>query len=273
MTIKDIYESDKKYSCYVYQNFHTNVDRLAKKLNITLKKAPKKGKRSSARAKKKKSANAVAEGKTEGWLGSKARSLLLKALMDKKSYVHNKTDQEIYDSHKSFKEFEPIYFQSCLTKLRKKAETNLRIIAEEEAAYEKDCNAHPRAELCSRGYPHWQYHPADKMLREDVKSGLANTKRPLDLWQSRDEYQDFPLDVFRGHIYQESRAQREANYWVPKRNKDAQRARDKEAKQLKEEWKSSSLMKTFSQCSNSGNNAKQADLNALGFTILVGRFL
>ena len=36
-----------------------------------------------------------------------------------------------------------------------------------------------------------------------MKNDLHHKHEPKTLWLSRDEYQEFPLEVFRNHIYQE----------------------------------------------------------------------
>ena len=106
----------------------------------------------------------------------------------------------------------------------------------EEGAFLKEHACFPQTELTPQGYPHWGYHNANKLLKEDVKSGLANNMKPMKLWQEKAEYQEFPPRVFLGHVHQEKRSQREAKYWVVKRNRDAQRKRDKEVEEMKEKW-------------------------------------
>lgn len=59
--------------------------------------------------------------------------------------------------------------------------------------------------------------------------------KPLQLWESKAEYKEFPHEVFLGHIHQEKRAQREHGYWIIERNKDAGGKKDKEAEKLKTE--------------------------------------
>ena len=63
-----------------------------------------------------------------------------------------------------------------------------------------------------RGYPFWDDHAAAALLREDVRSGLAGRVKPAYLREIRQEYADCPAKVFRGHMYQEQRDQREAGY-------------------------------------------------------------
>ena len=213
MSIKDIYLSSPKYSCYEYKNFKSNATRLAKKHGIIFKKDDR-----------------------DNWKDSKSKAILMKALMDKKSHIHNKTDEEIYNSSKHFQEFPFEYFKHNLNNLRGTAEQLNRWILEEEAAFKQEELAYPRNPLTIRNYPHWQYEPECEMMKEDVRSGLAYRLSPLELRVTREEYQQYPQIVFCGHIHAEKRAQREADFWTSKRNKDAQRQRDKEDKQMQEDW-------------------------------------
>jgi hypothetical protein len=70
---------------------------------------------------------------------------------------------------------------------------------------------------------------------KDEESGTAKTMKPKTLWESREEYQDFPLRVFRKHIYQERTKQLSAPFWQHKRNKNAMK-KIGEAHELREQW-------------------------------------
>ena len=120
--------------------------------------------------------------------------------------------------------------------LRKLAKDTLKLIAKEEEDYQHDSLHFPRTLVTTRGYPHWDTHPSSALLHDDVKSGLASTLKPAQLRARRIEYQDFPPNVFRGHIYQEKRYQKEGEYWIPKRNKKGQKKRDDEVQKMKGDW-------------------------------------
>ena len=51
-------------------------------------------------------------------------------------------------------------------------------------------------------YPNWHSHAAKNLLKEDVAAGAHIGINPSYLWIQRPEYLDFPLEVFRQHIYQ-----------------------------------------------------------------------
>ena len=52
------------------------------------------------------------------------------------------------------------------------------------------------------------------LVKLDINEGLHEHLTPSELYQSREEYQEFPLQVFRNHIYQEvdSRTKRAHRY-------------------------------------------------------------
>jgi hypothetical protein len=65
----------------------------------------------------------------------------------------------------------------------------------------------------------WHGSAAEKLLKEDVTNNIHKTLKPRRLRMTRQEYKDFDLDVFRPHIYQESRAQVSCHYgtrYVPR---------------------------------------------------------
>lgn len=91
-------------------------------------------------------------------------------------------------------------------------------------------------EKTRRNYPFWNQHPAAALLCEDERNGTARSMKPQELWNSRTEYKDFPLSVFRKHIYQERMKQLAAPFWQHKRNKAAAKTNEVEAQHIGEEW-------------------------------------
>ena len=59
--------------------------------------------------------------------------------------------------------------------------------------------------LSHKGYIQWQGSTAQELLWDDLDAYLKDpTKKPKDLWLSRDEYKySFPLEAFRDKIKQE----------------------------------------------------------------------
>ena len=58
----------------------------------------------------------------------------------------------------------------------------------------------------------------------------------MQLWRSKREYQEFPLLVFRKHIYQERTKQLAAPCWQHTRNQIARKKTVEEAQKMKAEW-------------------------------------
>lgn len=64
--------------------------------------------------------------------------------------------------------------------------------------------------------PPWHKTQCPKLLKADIDSGFLHNpeKGPVDLYETREEYKAFSLEVFRNHIYQEidSRPKREMRF-------------------------------------------------------------
>ena len=67
----------------------------------------------------------------------------------------------------------------------------------------------------------WDGSAAQCLLMVDVKAGMHRLLKPKALRLLRPEYQEFDLDVFRAHIYQEARSELETPYWMSKKKKKA----------------------------------------------------
>lgn len=94
----------------------------------------------------------------------------------------------------------------------------------------------PISEKTSRNVPFWYNHAASELLEEDVRNDTSKRMQPKQLWESRDEYLDFPLSVFRKHIYQEKSKQLAAPCWQHRRNQMAQKKKMEEAQKVEKEW-------------------------------------
>ena len=64
------------------------------------------------------------------------------------------------------------------------------------------------------GKPRWRGSEAARKLKEDVDQDFHVGIKPYELYQTRDEYQMFSLEIFRNHLYQEidSRPKRESRF-------------------------------------------------------------
>lgn len=77
-----------------------------------------------------------------------------------------------------------------------------------------DRGIHPKQKYDLRGNFNWSEHPARFLLDVDLEDDETKEMMPLQLYFSREEYQDFDLDVFRGHIYQILHTRKWREQWV-----------------------------------------------------------
>ena len=166
---------------------------------------------------------------------SSAYALLYLLYMDPKKsrQVENMTAEQIWQSNPLFQQYELEKFETYNVNMKKLTEKRRGLIQEEEAVFHQDMLSFPPKEITSRGYPFWNKHRASKLLEQDERNGVAKEMKPKQLWQSRIEYQDFPLFVFRKHIYQERMKQLAAPFWQHKRNKIAKKKFEEAQEELK----------------------------------------
>ena len=120
--------------------------------------------------------------------------------------------------------------------LKTAIENQGNVIVEDIRLVETELAALYISENNKRGYPHWHKHDAKQLLAEDIKQGRNSSRKPQDFQTDRSEYQQFPLAVFRGHIYQENRKQREMPLKIAKRNKLAEKKHQQEAEAEALRW-------------------------------------
>lgn len=73
---------------------------------------------------------------------------------------------------------------------------------------------HPRPTHNKTGQPEWIEHEAKELLEYDMDDNKHKEMSPQELYNSRLQYQDFSLEVFRGHIYQEEQTRKWRKQWV-----------------------------------------------------------
>jgi hypothetical protein len=83
----------------------------------------------------------------------------------------------------------------------------------------RERTAHPRPPITVKGYPFWDTSLASTFLKEDMKHDLHKSMSLDEFWGWREEYQQFPRDVFRKHIQQEGSNNLQKTYWLKKKAK------------------------------------------------------
>ena len=170
----------------------------------------------------------------KGWQKSKARLLLVELFGDDKSNVHSMSDEEVYNSHPWFQNYSYKKFEKYLSVIKEAAENLRDVVSNDEQEILAELAAFPRGDVTIHGYPFWDTHDASALLEVDVREG--DEMMPKELWESRAQYQDFPLEVFRNHIYQAKRKMREEPGWVLKRNEKAKKLHEEDIRKNKNKW-------------------------------------
>ena len=156
--------------------------------------------------------------KVEKWKNSKAKAFLVRLIMDETSDIHRKSPEEVWKSSEWFQQYPKHRFIDNMKNLKNALEARERVVQEDIRLIQAELAALNLSDKTMRGYPHWHTHAANKLLADDLKFGRNGDMKPLSFRNTRDEYKNFPLQVFRRHIYQEQRKQRELPLKIAKRN-------------------------------------------------------
>ena len=163
------------------------------------------------------------------WRTSRAKKYCMERLLDDDDSIHNKCDEEVYNTS-FYDDGEPVIktkyllsdFKKNYKKLKEKSTGQAAAAAEDEAALKGDSKLYPRPERDFHGNPYYAQSTIRAKLIADVKSGAAGRdKKPMDILASRHEYQ--PLQhaptTFRNYLYREIRKESESTGWQIRRNK------------------------------------------------------
>ena len=126
-------------------------------------------------------------------------------------------DMDARAAWKLREEYESIPFdlwKDCLKGMRAIVKKKREAAADDEAALRRDRLVYPKSTINLMDKPEWDGSEAQICLEHDLDDDLHKEMSPQELWQSRLQYQEFELDVFRGHIYQELHTRKWRNQWV-----------------------------------------------------------
>ena len=126
---------------------------------------------------------------------------------------------DVYAMHEEYKQYNYENFRTNLRNLRQSLHRLQGHADADSAALAHDLQVRPPAANNPRGYPRWDGSEAERLLKIDINGCMHSNMKPHILYQKRKEYQEFPLEVFRDHIYQEIRSRTGSLYWSAKKKK------------------------------------------------------
>ena len=112
-------------------------------------------------------------------------------------------------------------FKSRLTSMIAMVEAGQARAADDAMDLIHDRLIYPRPAYNDRGEPEWVDHEARELLGIDMDNNLHKRMAPRELYMRRRQYQEFSLETFRGHIYQEEHTRKWKAQWVDGRKEYA----------------------------------------------------
>ena len=158
---------------------------------------------------------------TEPWRNSEAKAQV-KLLIESDELYMNMCEHELYLLSELFQQYPEDRFVINVANLKKSIKDHRQQVERQEAALEHDRQLFPKQQSTFWGYPRWDTHDANHLLRKDVQQKKQTSMQPKELHATREEYHtDFHLGVFRKHIYQEEYKQSGRSYWMNKKKEKA----------------------------------------------------
>lgn len=113
-----------------------------------------------------------------------------------------------------YKEMELNLWKSRFNGMRKIVREGKERASSDAIDLSNDRKIHPRPQVNERGTPLWIGSDAEVLLGIDIDDGKHKEMEPKQLYESRQQYQDFTLQEFRRHIYQEEQTRKWRKQWV-----------------------------------------------------------
>ena len=147
------------------------------------------------------------------WIISKEKEMLRSDIVNG-IVLGTMSPEEVYDMHDGAYHVFPFKnFRVNLKNLRAAMIRSFRDAQEDE-----DCLVNTLKEKNpltgdQAQYPKWSNSIAQTLLGQDIEAGIFDQMAPATLWTTRPEYMEFPLTVFRNHIYKEKMKPLARSYW------------------------------------------------------------
>ena len=127
----------------------------------------------------------------------------LKEDIIKKVIPFSMTVEAAKQVREEYKQIPDDLWKSRLESLRVIVQKKMDDAAQDAFDLANDRLKHPKSSVNLMGKPEWDDSEAQICLDFDIDESLHEQMQPQELWLSRDQYQEFELDDFRGPLYQE----------------------------------------------------------------------
>ena len=170
---------------------------------------------------------------------------LLKTLhMKQKDELDRMMIEQIWKSHKVFRQYDFNQFKNWNTNMSKLVE-KLKVQAQkDEALFEEDRIGEYKT-TNNRGDPFWQHHQAKEQLKRDIADGIISGMKASEVWQSRPIYQEYKRGSFNSHLFAEKNKSKADPFWQNMRKKLKLREQYKKLQQHEQEWDEGILCKVM----------------------------
>ena len=188
------------------------------KVLLRQKNLPVAGNKAELIARLRKYPNGVGPKLPKKWQNSDAKKALKKDLLNSMSPIHNMSVDDVWKSDPRYLLY-PL-FPQYLRDLKQQVGAEKKRAHLDDIAAEIHLKNNRQSWLNKRGYPHWHTHPAKGLLEVDIYNKLYKTMKPIELRMTRQEYRQFPVEIFTVRVNKEVVKQRTARFWAHKRNKE-----------------------------------------------------
>ncbi len=144
--------------------------------------------------------------------------------------------EDVWKSHPQFQQYPLEDFKRYNTNMKNLVNAKEMRAAAEDSIFLEDTQHYSPKLITFRGTPFWSNHAANNMLIKDVEDGIGQTMMPMQLWESRVEYQAFPYDYFCKHVYEVKQKGLAGPYWQVKRNKNGRELHRLETDEKRTKW-------------------------------------
>jgi hypothetical protein len=136
------------------------------------------------------------------WTKSNAKELLRQDIIDDKVPAHWPAHM-VQKMRPEYQEYDLKNFGPNLNTLRDAVRKDYNRMLADCEYYGHDLALLKDKPPKARAYPNWHQSSARLLLKSDTKVGKHKAMKPKELHMTKAEYQEFPLEVFRKHIYQD----------------------------------------------------------------------